>query len=1248
MEISKKKFKSREVVKAILLFFFLTLVLASLPQSPFIVPEAKATPLQQAINTSSIVTGVTGAPIQFLEASSYIKLNFTMFTVEFYKGASGYNEIYDKFGNVSVYDDRIVLEYWTGNAWKQRGTPTSIKYVKINDWHYNISRFYTDYLGTTYNITYTIKSDSPIKITISLKSGQTDAYRVAWYPSGIVKTDWIVGDNKIVFGDETINYQWIGFSWIDVYRVFGNITTYTVETVAQGRKANIYFNIGTINVGQTKIIDPSIVAGYTYTIGLEQQNKVFYHNGYPYVIVPVSGAIDYFYFDGSYWNDGGAVWTDANPLGSKVAIWYNGTHVHSAFTNPVVKGTTQYKRGSFNANHTITWTSPVTVYTEGTGNIPNYPSITTVGSRIYVSWVQTADAEVRTSYSDNNGASWSGYVLAEATASYATMVLPKNDTKKSVMVLYSVVSGSYGVMKSAEFDGTTYTGAIQICGATSLMADRTRFSATADTFTQHSISVTWTDSTGRFLNYVWKLSSGTWQWAVPANSLYTMGTSSFAVLSWMKYTNNTHALFPMSGNIANIYRRDYSWQRNTWSAKVYTVETTAYFSTPPRMNSALRAAEPTTQNLLFQYIWEQLGAGYSNIMYGSYSLYVATDVTYTVSSDLLTIVGKTATNPFTLDYIVSADTVWAWEQTFNYSDFFAFYANLQVGNGTTITYFNSTNQVLQMPSYYIFLKQNSHFKVGVKYQGIGINGSFIEANLIKSDFAITSTYFYVYGSTIKTRFDILNSLWSPNMIGEIFDSIFSGSEPCAPSSSQLNMSNVLIQRGLEIGFTSLIEATFMRDLNIRNPNSWGIRTSMTNGNITFYNFTINSVTYQLYNWGDINTFYFRDSTLINSIYVYESSELNIYNQKTFNLQVTNQTGNAISGATVIVKDKFGNTVFSTTTNGNGKITAQTVNYNRLYVAYLFSGTTYTETNYFPLKLNVTKTGYNSYIGNITLPNLRSGAGINLQVALPPYIPPYTPPDLPPIVSFTWTPNYPQADQTVTFDSTGSYDPDGTIISYYWSFGDGQVSTSANPTHSYRRFNLYDVSLTATDDDGFKNTLRQQIKVKSPPNIFVFIDNWNMSSGNFIINATINKPITFWGDVSSKFTNYPSGWQLESGNPEDLSGINTSYWSVTWDFGDGNITTGDYYTWCWTSHAYNATGNYPISFSLTNDLNLTSYSQQIFGEITVVVSNPPVKKVNPVVIPPFKPPTEIAPQPPISLLLIIPIAIAIALIVFSKR
>jgi hypothetical protein len=162
---------------------------------------AEFVPLVKAQESSlpSTVSSLTGLPIQFSETSDYVKLNFTMFVVEFYKGTAGYNKIYDKFGNVIVYDDRIVLEYLSKSpdTWKQRGTPTGISWIKINDYYYNITRYYTDYLGTTYNITYAVRSDSPVKTTINLKSGQTDTYRIAWYPSGITKTDWIKKEERL-------------------------------------------------------------------------------------------------------------------------------------------------------------------------------------------------------------------------------------------------------------------------------------------------------------------------------------------------------------------------------------------------------------------------------------------------------------------------------------------------------------------------------------------------------------------------------------------------------------------------------------------------------------------------------------------------------------------------------------------------------------------------------------------------------------------------------------------------------------------------------------------------------------------------------------------------------------------------------------------------------------------------------------------------------------------------------------------
>ncbi len=55
--------------------------------------------------------------------------------------------------------------------------------------------------------------------------------------------------------------------------------------------------------------------------------------------------------------------------------------------------------------------------------------------------------------------------------------------------------------------------------------------------------------------------------------------------------------------------------------------------------------------------------------------------------------------------------------------------------------------------------------------------------------------------------------------------------------------------------------------------------------------------------------------------------------------------------------------------------------------------------------------------------------------------------------------------TVQFESTGSFDPDGTIASHAWDFGDGASSTEVAPSHTYTEAGQYVTTLTVTDDAG---------------------------------------------------------------------------------------------------------------------------------------------------------------------------------------
>jgi PKD repeat protein len=66
---------------------------------------------------------------------------------------------------------------------------------------------------------------------------------------------------------------------------------------------------------------------------------------------------------------------------------------------------------------------------------------------------------------------------------------------------------------------------------------------------------------------------------------------------------------------------------------------------------------------------------------------------------------------------------------------------------------------------------------------------------------------------------------------------------------------------------------------------------------------------------------------------------------------------------------------------------------------------------------------------------------------------------------------------VTFNDLSS-DPDGTIVSWSWDFGDGATSNAQNPSHTFPSSGLYDVLLTVADNDGATDTFGQQVVVSN--------------------------------------------------------------------------------------------------------------------------------------------------------------------------
>ena len=96
------------------------------------------------------------------------------------------------------------------------------------------------------------------------------------------------------------------------------------------------------------------------------------------------------------------------------------------------------------------------------------------------------------------------------------------------------------------------------------------------------------------------------------------------------------------------------------------------------------------------------------------------------------------------------------------------------------------------------------------------------------------------------------------------------------------------------------------------------------------------------------------------------------------------------------------------------------------------------------------------------------------------------PNDPPVAAFTAMPTEGSAPLSVSFDASDSYDPDGLVTSYRWSFGDGTSGSGMYPTHTYTLPGTYTVQLTVEDRRQATGTAAGEIVARAGTNYAIII------------------------------------------------------------------------------------------------------------------------------------------------------------------
>ena len=180
----------------------------------------------------------------------------------------------------------------------------------------------------------------------------------------------------------------------------------------------------------------------------------------------------------------------------------------------------------------------------------------------------------------------------------------------------------------------------------------------------------------------------------------------------------------------------------------------------------------------------------------------------------------------------------------------------------------------------------------------------------------------------------------------------------------------------------------------------------------------------------------------------------------------------------------------------------------------------------------------------------------------------------PVASFTESTETAFTGETIIFNASTSFDPDGTIVEYLWDFGDGNNGTGVSVGHAYMDDRGYNVTLTVTDDDDAKDYITSTKTILNRAPIALFTESAETIPTDEIIHFNASQSY-------------------------DLDGYIINYF---WDFGDGMNSTGII-----VEHSYAGNGTYIVTLFVTDDDdskgNVTATKTILHHDVAIIALYP---------------------------------------------